>query len=503
MMAMQHSNRFKTLADLVGWDRPVSAVLAGIPVRGLQLDSRCIGEDDVFIACKGVAQDGRDFIREAVAMGAVAVLAERDEQWPEDRDCDGVPVLVVDQLSHKVSELAAVFYDHPGQQLPVVGVTGTNGKTSCTQLMGQLLHELDQSCGILGTLGVGLYGQLQAGINTTPDAISIQRHLADWLQASLAAAAMEVSSHGLEQGRVAAVPFRVAIFTNLSRDHLDYHGTMQAYGEAKLELFQQAGLRVAVINADDEFAETVVAAMPDEVQVLRYSLSDSSADIYARAIEFSAAAVRAELVSPWGVHSLRSPLLGNFNLANLLAALAALASLGYSLAELCAACNALTPVSGRMEKIAFDSDIEVVVDYAHTPDALANALQALRPHTRGQLWCVFGCGGDRDQGKRPEMGRIAEQLADQVVVTSDNPRSENADTIVNDILIGVAAPALVETDRAKAIAYAISQARPGDSILLAGKGHEDYQQVGEQRLPFSDLQQARLALQQRRAGGEA
>jgi UDP-N-acetylmuramoyl-L-alanyl-D-glutamate--2,6-diaminopimelate ligase len=501
MMALQHNNSLKCLGDLIGEIRPVDAVVAGIPVAGLQLDSRAVAADQIFIACKGAAADGRSFIREAVATGAVAVLAERGGDWQQDSDCDGVPVLVIDSLADKVSVIAGNFYDHPSQQFPVVGVTGTNGKTSCTQLMAQLLETLHQRCAVIGTLGTGVHGQMEPGVNTTPDAVSIQQHLADWQANGIDVAAMEVSSHGLQQHRVAALQFQVALFTNLTRDHLDYHGSMEAYGEAKLRLFQQAGLKVAVVNLDDPFAETVLASLPEGVRALTYSVANQSADVYAEQIEYQPGGVKAILQSPWDMAVLQSPLLGEFNLSNLLASLTVLAAMDYSLPKLVAACSGLQAVDGRMERINSENNIEVVVDYAHTPDALKNALQAVRQHTVGQLWCVFGCGGDRDQGKRPQMGVIAEQLADHVVVTSDNPRSENPHSILDDIVAGMQSqPALLEIDRAKAITYAIDQASQGDVVLVAGKGHECYQQIGKRRFPFSDMQQVRLALQLRKQG---
>ena len=502
MMTSSQRNNYRSLADLIAWDRELNAVFGGIAVAGLQLDSRAIAADEVFVACKGANQDGRDFVREAVARGAVAVLAEADEEWSEDRDYDGVPVLVIDQLGHKLSKIAGCFYGLPSEQLPLIGVTGTNGKTSCTQLMAQLLASLGKRCGVLGTLGNGINQQFKASANTTPDAITIQGLLAQWLDVGVDTVAMEVSSHGLAQGRVAELQFDVAVFTNLSRDHLDYHGSMQAYGEAKLKLFRQAGLELAVVNLDDDFADAVLAATASKVKQLTYSLKQTEADIYIQSANYAADGVDAVLQSPWGEYKLHSPLLGDFNLSNLLAALTALAAKGYAMADLIAGCATLKPVMGRMERVASGADIEVVVDYAHTPAALENALAALRMHTKGQLWCVFGCGGDRDKGKRPQMGRIAEQLADHVVVTSDNPRSENAETILNDILAGITNPSLVEADRAKAITSTIARAAAGDSILLAGKGHEDYQQVGDQRLPFSDIEQARLAVRQRQAGGQ-
>jgi UDP-N-acetylmuramoyl-L-alanyl-D-glutamate--2,6-diaminopimelate ligase len=506
MMALQKQHSLKCLGDLIAWDRPVAAALAGIPVAGLSLDSRLVATDEVFIACKGAAVDGRNFIREAIATGAAAVLAEKDQLWQEDGECESVPVLVVEKLGQKVSEIAARFYSQPSQQLPVVGITGTNGKTTCTQLIAQLLQALNKRCAVIGTLGVGVDGVMEPGINTTPDALSIQAHLAKWRDDAVDAVAMEVSSHGLDQGRVAALHFDVAVFTNLSRDHLDYHGSMQAYGESKLQLFRQPGLRVAVVNLDDPFAQQVLAAVAADVDVITYSLHQESASLSAKNIVYGPQGVEAELFFNQQGFALHSQLLGDFNLSNLLACLATLVAKGYGLESLMPVCKNLRGAEGRMEALsrqaAMESDVEVVVDYAHTPEALASALNTLRLHCKGKLWCVFGCGGDRDQGKRPQMGALAEQLADQVVLTSDNPRSESAAAILGDIVAGMdGEPYLQELDRAAAIARVIAEADAGDVILLAGKGHENYQQVGEQRLPFSDIQQARLALRQRLQGG--
>lgn len=500
MMALEKNEKIKCLGDLLEGIRSLDPVLAGVPILGLQLDSRAVKSDQLFIACKGTVSDGRQFIREAVATGAAAVLAEYGEEWVEDTDCDGVPVLVVEGLAKKVSEIAGQFYDHPSRELPVIGVTGTNGKTTCTQLIAQFLAALNKRCGVIGTLGVGVNSQMAPGINTTPDAISIQQQLAQWNE-EVDTVAMEVSSHGLEQGRVAAIHFQIALFTNLSRDHLDYHGSMEAYGQAKLQLFLQPGLHAALVNLDDPFSRKILEAVPQDVSVLTFSLTDQSADVYLKDTQFLAAGVEACLVSPWGEISFQSPLLGAFNLSNVLGAVTALVVMGYDLSQLVPAFAQLKAVDGRMEQVVNDADLVAVVDYAHTPDGLTKALQAMRQHGAGRLWCVFGCGGDRDKGKRPEMGAVVERWADCAVVTSDNPRSENPQQILEQIVSGMKnSPECVEPDREKAIAYAVANAAKGDAVLVAGKGHESYQQVGQQRLPFSDLQQLRLALGKRAQG---
>ncbi len=490
MAAQQHSNG-KYLGDLLeGLDQ----ALAHMPITGLQLDSREIIAGEVFLACTSSAVDGRDYIDHAIDSGAVAILVELGGQWQANSYYRDVPLLVVKNLRDRLSEIAGNFFGHPSRHLPVIGITGTNGKTTCSHLLMQLLQSLGHSCGVIGTLGCGVDGAVLPAINTTPDAISIQKLLSLWHGQSVDAAAMEVSSHGLDQGRVASVVFSLAIFTNLSRDHLDYHQTMEAYAAAKVGLFKQAGLNIAVMNADDAYSDYFIEQIPAAVKCYRYSLHDNTADIRVENICYTASGVSASLHSPWGQGEFSSELIGDFNLSNLLAVITALCALGYPLIEVLAKVDLLRAVAGRMELVSAAASVHAVVDYAHTPAALQAALQALQLHKQGQLWCVFGCGGDRDKGKRREMAEVAQRLADQVVVTSDNPRSESATAIIDDIMQGFTRPVLVEEDRAKAIALAVQQANAGDSILIAGKGHEDYQLIDGQRLPFSDVQQVRLAI---------
>ncbi|ARN76380.1 UDP-N-acetylmuramoyl-L-alanyl-D-glutamate--2,6-diaminopimelate ligase [Oceanicoccus sagamiensis] len=493
------TNNTRRLADLININ---DQELAAIAVSGIELDSREVTAGDVFLACAGFASDGRDYIDQAIAAGAVAVLAEQDERWPNHSMRHGIPIVVVEKLSQKISAIAGQFYKHPSQQLPVLAVTGTNGKTSCTQLLQQLLNALDKSCGVIGTLGAGADGELAAGINTTPSAVAIQKLLANWLADNISTAAMEVSSHGLEQGRVQALQFELALFTNLSRDHLDYHGSMQAYAEAKARLFRQPGLKHAVINIDDNFSSSLLSIINDDVEVTRFSIDaaqdkNKRIDVWVENISYHPDGVSAELHSPWGEFELHSPLLGSFNLSNVVAVVSSLGVLGYPVATVIEKLQVLGTIAGRMEKVTSATDINVVVDYAHTPDALEKALVAMRQHSEGDVWCVFGCGGDRDQGKRSLMGETVQRYADHVVVTSDNPRHESASDIINQILGGVNCPSLVEEDRAKAIDFTIANAKAGDCVLLAGKGHEEYQQVGDLRVPFSDIKQARLALAKR------
>ena len=499
MMAATELKNQKPLGELI---EVSDQTLAAIQVSGVELDSRQVSAGDVFLACAGFAVDGRDYIDQAIAAGAVAVLAEQNDQWANYSERNGVPVLVVENLSQKISGIAGQFFDHPSKQLPVLAVTGTNGKTSCTQLLMQLLNAMNKSCAVIGTLGTGADGAMEAGINTTPSAVAIQKLLATWLAQGISTVAMEVSSHGLEQGRVQALQFELALFTNLSRDHLDYHGSMQAYAEAKARLFKQPGLKRAVINIDDSFSETLLNIIADDVEVIRYSVDAAKdaakrIDVWVENISYHPDGVSAQFHSPWGEFELHSPLLGDFNLSNVVAAVSGLGAQGYPVATVIESLKALGTIAGRMEKISATADINVVVDYAHTPDALEKALVAIRQHSDGDVWCVFGCGGDRDQGKRPQMGEMVQRYADHIVVTSDNPRHEQASDIINEILGGIDCPSLVEEDRAIAIEFAISNAKAGDCVLIAGKGHEDYQQVGDLRIPFSDIKQARLALAER------
>jgi UDP-N-acetylmuramoyl-L-alanyl-D-glutamate--2,6-diaminopimelate ligase len=406
----------------------------------------------------------------------------------------GVPVLWIDDLHARLGEIAARYYDHPSQALRVVGVTGTNGKTSTVQLITQALSRLGHTAASIGTLGAGLYGALDEGERTTPDAISVQRLLARFRDQGATHVAMEVSSHALEQGRVGAVGFEVAAFTNLTRDHLDYHGTMEAYGAAKAKLFAFPGLKAAAINVDDAFGRALADGLPGSLRVLRTSVG-GAADVSAADVVTSAEGLTFELRTPCGAHAIRSALLGRFNVANLLAVVACLGALGEPFARIVEAVQALTPVNGRMNRLGGDGRHPlVVVDYAHTPDALEQALTALRAHCAGRLVCVFGCGGERDAGKRPQMGAIAERLADVAIVTDDNPRGENGDVIVAQILGGMRRAAAVERDRATAIGMAIAQAGADDVVLIAGKGHETYQEGPAGKRPFDDLAVARAAL---------
>jgi UDP-N-acetylmuramoyl-L-alanyl-D-glutamate--2,6-diaminopimelate ligase len=432
---------------------------------------------------------------------APAPVATPGDVRRETRDeGDGAHVIWINGLRSQVGEIAARFYGRPSESLRVVGVTGTNGKTSIVQLLASALDQLGAKAATIGTLGAGMVGAIDSGERTTPDAISVHALLAQFRAAGATDVAMEVSSHALDQGRVNAVAFGLAVFTNLTRDHLDYHGDMSAYGAAKSRLFTWPGLRTAIINVDDEFGRVLASGLAGAVTCLRYSSEGNAAEIRASAIRTGGEGLRFVLSTPWGEAEVATPLLGRFNVANLLAVAGSLGAFGYSFAQIHNVLPQLRPVAGRMNRLGGERELPlVVVDYAHTPDALEQALTSLRAHCRGRLICVFGCGGDRDQGKRPQMGGIAERLADRIIVTDDNPRSENGDFIVTQILAGLARPhaATVQRDRAQAIALALHEARYGDVVLIAGKGHEPYQEIAGVRHPFDDLDVARRALEVR------
>ena len=462
-------------------------------IRELALDSRSVRPGDLFLAVPGAKVDGRAHIADALGRGAAAVAYEVDGATV--LPITDVPLIPVKGLVRQLSDIAGRFYGDPSRLLNVVGVTGTNGKTSVTQLVAQALDLLGQRCGLIGTLGTGFYEALQSGRLTTPDPIAVQATLADLKKAGAKAVAMEVSSHALDQGRVAALAFDVAVLTNLSRDHLDYHGSMQAYAAAKAKLFGWTGLRCRVLNLDDAFGSTL-AEEGHESRLITYSLLDPAATLYCREAEFDDHGVRATLVTAQGEHVLRSRLLGRFNLSNVLAAVGTLLALDYPLDDILKVMPQLEGPLGRMQRLGGGKQPLVVVDYAHTPDALDKVLLALRPHAKGELVCLFGCGGDRDRGKRPLMAEVAERLADRVLVTDDNPRSEDPLQIFADIRPGFSAAARVEfvSGRGPAIAQLIAKANADDVIVLAGKGHEDYQEINGQRLAFSDLEEAAKAL---------
>jgi len=449
----------------------------------LTLDSRSVSSGDVFLAVPGAANDGRAFVSDALSRGAAAVLADTDGGY----HCDDERVIPVAGLRARLPDIARAFYGDPSRQMAVVAVTGTNGKTSVVDYTAQLLRRLGVAAGTLGTLGARLDSQITDAANTTPDVLSINRILAEWLSRGVRHVAMEASSHALDQGRMAGLTIHSAAFTNLSRDHLDYHGDEAAYAQAKLRLFEAFPLRAAFFNSDDAVAAQVGRAV--DCPAFGISLVNASADVYVEVL--SATPLTLCLHTPMGDHTLTVGLSGSFNAFNAALAIMLVVSLGYDLNAVVGVAEHLEPVAGRMQRIENAQGIAVVVDYAHTPDALSRALAALRPETRGRLIVVFGCGGDRDRGKRALMASAAETNADILVVTSDNPRSEAPQSIIDDIAAGLEGSAQQVPDRREAIHQALSLAQPGDTVLIAGKGHEDYQEIAKQRLPFSDAAVAR------------
>ncbi|MDB5863001.1 MAG: UDP-N-acetylmuramoyl-L-alanyl-D-glutamate--2,6-diaminopimelate ligase [Betaproteobacteria bacterium] len=485
--------------------------LAALGMTRLVSDSRQVTPGDTFVAYPGETLDGRKFIPQAIERGAASVLWERrDFRWRASWKVRNAPV---ENLKRHAGEIAAEVYGRPSARLWMVGVTGTNGKTSCSHWIAHALTRLHRKCGVVGTLGSGWPGRLEPIGNTTPDAVWLQGRLRDFVRQRARAVSMEVSSHGLAQNRIAGVELDVALLTNLTRDHLDYHGTMRNYRNAKARLFRLPGLKHAVLNLDDAFGAALVEPTQRRgVRTIGYGFSRTLPPalrgrrvprIVGRNLRMGAEGVAFDVVTPWGESRLESPLIGRFNAANLLGTLAVLLASDNPLDASVAALAQVGPVPGRTERYGGGRRPLVVVDYAHTPDALENVLRTLRElmgstgPRAGRLVCVFGCGGDRDRGKRPVMGGIAATLADEAIVTSDNPRTEDPHAIIGDILEGMAGNSEVVLDRAKAIEGAVRRARAGDVILVAGKGHEQYQEIDGIRHPFSDAAVVRSALARR------
>jgi UDP-N-acetylmuramoyl-L-alanyl-D-glutamate--2,6-diaminopimelate ligase len=482
----------RTLAELVAGfaDAP-----SEVKVSDVTLDSRAATPGALFLACRGLTHHGLEFAPEAVARGARAVLFEPADAPPAPPILPpGTIVLAVPKLTARAGLIADRFFGAPSRQLTVAGITGTNGKTTCAWLLAQALGRCGRPAGYLGTLGVGVPPQVTPTRHTTPDAVTVQRELAQLAAAGATCVCLEVSSHALEQSRVNGVRFHTAAFTNLTRDHLDYHGSMEAYGAAKARLFEWPGLSYRVINVDDPFGAEL-ASRRSEGRLIATSRTPS-APLPPGAEFVRATRVRAEPVglaieveSSFGAVELSPRLVGEFNVDNALTVLAVLLALRIPLPTAAQALSRVRPASGRMELFGGRGRAPLaIVDYAHTPDALANALRAARLHCRGQLRVVFGCGGDRDPGKRPLMGQIAAELADDIVLTDDNPRSEDPRGIVADIVAGISptAPLVIEHDRALAIRMALRRSAPDDVVLIAGKGHEDYQIRGNERREFRD-----------------
>ncbi|HET7650655.1 MAG TPA: UDP-N-acetylmuramoyl-L-alanyl-D-glutamate--2,6-diaminopimelate ligase [Gammaproteobacteria bacterium] len=481
-----------SLAAVLGDDAPV---LAGEDrlLQGLSIDSREIRPGYLFLACRGLQHHGLEYLDDVIRRGAVAVAYDPAGAETFLTALKRIPAFAIRNLGQRAGTLASRFYGDPSAAQRVMAVTGTNGKTSVSLITAQALSTLGNPCGVLGTIGYGLYGKLEPPSHTTPDAVHVQGWLARFRDQGVAHVSMEASSHALDQGRLAGVHVAVAVFTNLTHEHLDYHGDMQAYGTAKRRLFDMPGLQHAIVNLDDPFGRQLADSLPSQLQLTGYTLSAERArsgrTLRASGIALHPGGMNFDVSGDWGQGHVDSRLLGRFNVSNLLAVLGALLAMGIDFDDAVHAVSAARTVPGRME--CFGGGVDqplVVVDYAHTPDALEKALTAARAHCRGRLWCVFGCGGERDRAKRPQMAHIAERLADRVMLTDDNPRGEDGDAIINEILAGFERPSVVQVqrDRAAAVTSLLHEAVPGDVVLVAGKGHEDYQVIAGREIPYSD-----------------
>ena len=488
-----------TRAMLLGELLPeLEGLSADLAVTGLTLDSREIKPGDAFVAIAGFGAHGLNFVDAARDAGAAAILFEPPA--PDELPAPG-DAIAVTGLRARMGAMADQFHGQPSAAMTTVGVTGTNGKTSTVQLLAQAWTLRGQKVGTIGTLGAGVWPKIVPTGFTTPLVLRLHALLAELRDQGASTVAMEVSSHALDQGRVDGVHFDVAVFTNLTRDHLDYHGDMASYGAAKQKLFEWPGLRAATVNLDDAFGRELYAAVGGKVQVIGFSSRGAAgAAVRAEEVQLDGSGIRFLLQIGNQAHPVRSPLLGRFNVDNLLGVAATLFAMGMAPALVAETLSQLMPVDGRMNRLGGeDGSPLVVVDYAHTPDALEQALSSLRAHTAGKLICVFGCGGERDRGKRPQMAAIAERGADVAIVTDDNPRGEDGDRIVADIMAGFVEPARasVQRDRARAIAQAIDMAGADDVVLIAGKGHEPYQEINGIKHPFDDTATARELLRRR------
>ena len=475
-----------------------------INITGLSLDSRSIKNNYLFFAIQGETVNGIEFINNAIEQGAAAVLWEADASadyikinWRKTSSNVNVPIIAIENLRELTGKLADCFFGSPSKQISVCGITGTNGKTSCAHFIAQMMS-INGPCGLIGTLGSGLYPELKETGFTTPDAITCHQWLSDIESNKAKFAVMEVSSHALIQGRVNGIRFDSAVFTNLSRDHLDFHGDMESYAKAKLKLFNSVGLKNAIINVDDEAGRNIAESLDDNIHCIRYGLDKSfNPDVYGFDIKLDQHGLSMQVITPWGKGYLSSPVIGDFNASNLLAVLSVMLLQGIKFNEALKRLTTIKSVAGRMQRFGYDNTPLVIVDFAHTPDALEQALTSLRQHTTNNLWCVFGCGGDRDKGKRQLMGEIAVEQADYIVLTNDNPRSEEAEKIIDDIKAGMKGfdNLTIEQDRHAAIHFAISKAEVGDVILVAGKGHENYQLIGDSKFPFNDADEVKQQLE--------
>jgi UDP-N-acetylmuramoyl-L-alanyl-D-glutamate--2,6-diaminopimelate ligase len=454
-------------------------------ITDIKNDSRLVVPGDLFIAYPGAIADGRVFIDKAVASGAAAIVYDPENMPDSSRLPTTIPCFAIPHLAECLAPIAQRFYNNPSHSLTVTGITGTNGKTTIAYQLAQAHSLLQEKAAYIGTIGQGEVHHLQTQDNTTPDALCLQRLLRQYKEQGIKQVCMEVSSHALSQHRVDGIEFKQALFTNLTLDHLDYHQTMTAYAEAKALLFTNEHLEWVIINQDDKYKDLMLQGVKPEVKKISYGMADD-ADVYAEHWHMDIHGTVLDIDSPWGKHQLKIKALGQFNIYNCLAVFASLMVSGYPVKQVIDVITQLKAAPGRMEIVA--ESPYVLVDYAHTPDALENVLSTLSQLKKGNLWVIFGCGGDRDNSKRPIMGRAASVYADTIIVTSDNPRSEDPEQIINEIIEGVSKTKECNTfiNREEAIAYTLSKADKKDIILIAGKGHEAYQQIGATKHVFSD-----------------
>jgi UDP-N-acetylmuramoyl-L-alanyl-D-glutamate--2,6-diaminopimelate ligase len=461
------------------------------PISGITSDSRLVEKNSLFIAYPGQYSDGREYIADAVKKGAVAVIWEEEGfTWNPTWD---VKNIAIPNLKLQAGYIASQFYKMPSSTLWTVGITGTNGKTSVSHWIAQAFDILKRNAAVVGTLGNGFLDMLEPALNTTPGPIELQKMLASFIKSHAEVVAMEVSSHGLDQGRLNGVEFDIAVFTNLTRDHLDYHKTITAYQDAKKKLFSWSSLKASVINYDDAFGRVLADELSRESRhTLTYGIN--SGEVRATNVELHESYFTMYVVSPYGNADVKVNLIGEFNVYNVLAVLSTLLVSDVSFEDAIDAISQLKPVAGRMQMLGGGNKPMVVVDYAHTPDALEKVLKTLKAQSKAKLLCVFGCGGDRDTGKRSQMGKVVSQYADAAIVTTDNPRSEDPEQIIGQIIEGMNGHYIVELDRAKAITVGVLSAKAGDVVLVAGKGHETYQEVAGVKHYFSDAMQVELVL---------
>ena len=492
-----------SLADLLqGWST-VQSPYANTVISGLCMDSRFTSKGDLFMAVKGLQSHGLVYSQQAIRKGAAAIAWEFDPKVKDNDLPNDVPCISIPSLQQQAGFIAHRFYHRPSDHINVIGITGTDGKTSVSQFIAQAFANLNYTCGVIGTLGYGIYPDLGSATLTTPDAVRMQKLMHHFFVKEIKHAVIEASSHGLKQGRLNSISFDTAIFTNLGRDHMDYHQDLEDYGSSKRILFQMQGLKNAIINIDDEFGLQLVNDLDSSIGLVTYSQCGKSTGIgsyvCADKITHTNKVNRIKIMSSWGNASIKTSLLGKFNISNLLAVISALLVSGCSFEDTIKAVSSLGTVPGRMDLVTKNENApSVIIDYAHTPQALSNVLHALHEQCTGKLWCVFGCGGDRDPGKRALMAEAVEQFADNAVITDDNPRSEDPSEIVKDIISGFSQSANYQLihNRQQAIEYAIKNASLEDTVLIAGKGHEAVQIINNSHLPFDDKKIAEQILKE-------